>query len=99
MATPTCRDVEPVLACFTPTDVTLPKVGITAHYVYDANKATVGVYYTDTTGAIFDISAGTVALGACPIFQPDVEWEQLCDKLADGTIVEFFLRSITLQNL
>lgn len=70
-----------------------------AHYEYgtDADGFTilVATRYTDASGTPVDTSAGTVTAGACALTPPDVEWEKLCDVQADGTIVEFFRRSIT----
>lgn len=70
-----------------------------AHYEYgtDADGFTilVATRYTDASGTPVDTAAGTVTAGACALTPPDVEWEKLCDVQADGTIVEFFRRSIT----
>lgn len=95
MAAPNCRDVEPVIACYSPPDPAAPRVSLVAHHVYSDTKKLIVIYFTDDAGAVFDTSAGTVSFGECPVYPPDVEWEQLCDKLADGTIVEFMCRTIT----
>lgn len=72
---------------------------LVAHYEYgkDADGFTilVATRYTNAAGTPVDTSAGTVTAGACALTPPDVEWEKLCDVQADGTIVEFFRRSIT----
>lgn len=88
-----CRIVEKETACFTD-DAGVPS-SVYANTVYDANGAVIAMYYTDTAGAVVDTSVGSVAAGACPVAQPDVEWEKLCDVQSDGTVVEFVRRSIT----
>lgn len=90
-----CVDVAPILVCYTD-GTTGAKTTILQHVIYEFGIA-VGQGYTTVTDTetIFDISGGVVTGGACPIASPDVEWEKLCDELADGSIVEFFRRSIT----
>lgn len=88
-----CRIVEKEVACFT--DAAGVPAGVFANSVYDANGAPIAMYYTDAAGAVVDTSVGTVTAGACPVAQPDVEWEKLCDVMTDGTVVEFLRRSIT----
>ena len=72
---------------------------LVAHYEYgtDADGFTilVATRYTDAAGVPVDTSAGTVTAGACAITPPDVEYSKLCDVQADGSIVEFFRRTIT----
>lgn len=88
-----CRSTEKVVSCFT--DATGVPSSVFANTVYDSNGAIIALYFTDTSGVVIDTSTGTVVAGACPVAQPDVEWEQLCDVLADGTVVQFIRRSIT----
>ena len=72
---------------------------LVAHYEYgvDADDATilVATRFTDAAGVPVDTAAGTVTAGACALTPPDVEYSKLCDVQADGTIVEFFRRTIT----
>lgn len=89
----TCRTVDKEVACFT--DAAGVPTSLFANTVYDGNGAAIALYYTDTAGVVVDTSVGTVAAGACPVAQPDVEWEKLCDVMTDGTVVEFMRRSIT----
>lgn len=70
-----------------------------AHYEYGVNAddqtILVATRYTEADGTPVDTSGGTVTAGACALIPPDVEFEKLCDVQADGSIVEFFRRSIT----
>lgn len=91
-----CTNVETVLACFVDAGGT-PKT-IEFNTVYNADGSIKAAYYLDEAGAVVDTSVGTVTLGACVVASPDVEWELLCDVLSDGTVVEFFRRSITRFN-
>ncbi len=88
-----CRKVEQEVACFT--NAAGVPASVFANTVYDANGSFVALYYTDAAGAVVDTSVGTVTAGQCPVAQPDVEWEKLCDVQADGTVVEFLRRSVT----
>jgi len=89
----TCRKVEQELACFT--NAAGVPASVFANSVYDGNGSFVALYYTDAAGAVVDTATGTVTAGSCPVAQPDVEWEKLCDVQTDGTVIEFFRRSIT----
>lgn len=90
-----CVNPTPLLVCFTDT-VTGAKTTLIEHVIYE-NWVSIGQAFTtvDDTETIFDVSWGIVVGWACPIASPDVEWEKLCDLQADGSIVEFFRRSIT----
>lgn len=90
-----CVNPSPLLVCFTD-GTTGAKTTLVAHVLYE-NGVSIGQAFTTVgdTETIFDVSGGTVTAGACPIASPDVEWEKLCDLQADGSIVEFFRRSIT----
>jgi hypothetical protein len=91
-----CTQLSTAEVCFN--DGTLNQTLI-AHYEYgkDADGFTilVATRFTDAEGAPVDTSAGTVTAGACALTPPDVEYSKLCDVQADGTIVEFFRRTIT----
>lgn len=88
-----CRTVDKEIACFT--DALGVPASVFANTVYDANGAVIALYYTDTAGVVVDTSVGTVSAGSCPVAQPDVEWEKLCDVQTDGTVIEFIRRSVT----
>lgn len=65
------------------------------HYTFD-NAGAPAVRITDVAGVpIAGATAANTLAGSCPVSAPDVEWELLCDKLANGTIVEFFRRSVS----
>lgn len=70
-----------------------------AHYEYGVNGTgdtiLVATRYTNAAGVPVDTAAGTVTAGACAITPPDVEYSKLCDVQADGSVVEFFRRTIT----
>ena len=72
---------------------------LVAHYEYGVNgegkTILVATRYTNAAGVPVDTSAGTVTAGACALTPPDVEYDKLCDVQADGSIVEFFRRTIT----
>lgn len=91
-----CRDEALAIACYT--DALGVPTNVFANHVYDSNGKLIALYYTDSAGATVDTAAGTVSAGACPVSQPDVEWLQLCDILADGTSVPFVCRTITSFN-
>ena len=92
-----CSKVEKVPACFV--DAAGVPQSVFAHTVYDKDGAAVALYYTNPAdNAVVDTSVGTVSSGACPVPQPDVEWCKLCDVAADGTVTEFFRRTITRFN-
>lgn len=89
-----CSKVEKAVACFT--NAAGVPASVFAHTVYDADGAAVALYYTDPAdNSVVDTSVGTVYAGACPVAQPDVEWQKLCDVQADGTAVPFMCRTIT----
>lgn len=92
-----CKDFEVVEVCATDADGV--RTTFLAHYEYGVDAAgdsiLVATRYTDASGAVQDLSASTVTAGACPVYQPDVEFERLCDVQADGTFVEFLCRTIT----
>lgn len=89
-----CINTAPVAVCFTAENGT--KQSLVGHVLYEQGVA-IGQAFTtaDDTETIVDVTGGTITAGACPVFQPDVEFEQLCDVLADGTIVQFICRTIT----
>ena len=91
-----CKNFEAVPVCSTAADGT--RKTYFAHYEYGVDAAgvnLVAVRYTDADDVVVDLSAETVVAGACPVYQPDVEFERLCDVQADGTFVEFLCRTIT----
>lgn len=89
-----CSKVEKAIACFT--NAAGVPASVFAHTVYDKDGASIALYYTNPAdNAIIDTSVGTVTGGACPVAQPDVEWQKLCDIDADGVATPFMCRTIT----
>lgn len=92
-----CREISTAPACYT--DATGIPVTVIAHYEYgsnaDGDTILVATRYTDAAGTPIDTSAGAVVAGACAAIPADVEFVQLCDVQADGTVIEFIRRSIT----
>ena len=89
-----CSKVEKAVACFT--NAAGVPASVFAHTVYDADGAAIALYYTDPTdNSVVDTSTGSVSAGACPVALPDVEWCKLCDVAANGTVTEFYRRTVT----
>lgn len=92
-----CKDFEVQEVCST--DASGVRATFFVHYEYgnDASGSSVLVAtrYTDAAGVVVNLSKSKVTAGACPVYQPDVEFERLCDVQADGTFVEFLCRTIT----
>lgn len=92
-----CKDFEVVEVCSTAADGT--RTPYFAHYEYGADASgesiLVATRYADAEGNVVDLSTETVTAGACPVYQPDVEFSRLCDVQTDGTFVEFLCRTIT----
>lgn len=88
-----CFDSYGVAGCHTAADGSL--VPVVLHYVND-NVGAPAVVITDVAGAVVALAdeSNTVA-GACPLPLPDVEWQQLCDVQADGSVVPFMCQVIT----
>lgn len=89
-----CISTTPVVVCFTAADGT--KSNLLEHVIYEQGVAIGQVFTTaDDTETPFDVSTGVVTAGACPVFAPDVEFEQRCDDtLGDGTVVVPFMCQI-----
>ena len=81
------------IACYTGEDGV--RENLFANHVYDSAGVLIALYYTDAAGVVFDTSLGVVTPSACPISQPDVEYEKLCDIQEDGTAIPFMCRTIT----
>jgi len=90
-----CVTTSPVVVCFTAADGT--KQTLLEHVIYNNNGQAIGQAFTTAsdTETLIDVSTGTILAGACPVFSPDVEWDDLCDVQTDGTFVPFVRRSIT----
>jgi hypothetical protein len=88
-----CKELATAEVCFTNGAV---KTSLVAHYEYRQNAAGNTVLYatryTDAAGVAVDTSAGTVAVGACAVAAPDVEFIKLCDVSAAGVVTEFYRR-------
>lgn len=91
-----CTQLATAEVCFNDGSVNTTLI---AHYEYGTNDEgktiLVATRFTDAAGEPVDTAAGTVSAGACALTPPDVEYSKLCDVQADGTIVEFFRRTIT----
>lgn len=92
-----CKDFEVVPVCST--DPAGVRTTYFAHFEYGVDASgesiLVATRYADAEGVVVDLSANVVSAGACPVYQPDVEFERLCDVQADGTFIEFLCRTIT----
>jgi len=95
-----CTELATAQVCYTAPDGT--QQTLIAHYEYGKNENNVTILastiYTDAEGVPVDTSAGSIKAGAAPVPVPDVEWEDRCDTLADGTTVDFICRVITTFN-
>lgn len=90
-----CRSVDKQAICITVTATGERRSGW-MHTIYNPNGSMFGFYLTETNGTLItDVAPITYASGTCPVSPPDVEWEPLCDLLADGSVVPFIRRSIT----
>lgn len=93
-----CLVVRPIPGCVKLADGTYKSVIIERVYDQSQNGTPVGQMTFDPIAptTIYAIPTGAVLMvGACPVIPPDVEWEQMCEKLADGTVKYFLRRSIT----
>lgn len=90
-----CTDTETRLVCYTDT-ATGERTTIFQVVTLNANGGPVNWYYTDAADptTAFDVTAGTVSAGSCPVAAPDVERELLCDIQANGTVVQFVRRTV-----
>lgn len=86
-----CINTAPVIVCYT--DAGGIKTTLLEHVIYE-NGVAIGQVFTSAsdTETPIDTSTGTISAGACPVFTPDVEWEQRCDDtLNDGSVVVPFM--------
>lgn len=93
-----CTELDPIVGCHTDADGN--RVNVVIHYEYGKNAAGVavlaGTRITDVLGVPVAAATGeNTTAGACPVAQPDVEWETRCDTLADGTVVPFMCQVVT----
>jgi hypothetical protein len=93
-----CKELSAVAGCLSVAGV--PNRSVTIHYEYGLSAtgyaALLAVRYTEANGVPIALAAGeTVTPGACPVAAPDIEWEKMCDVLANGTVVEFYHRIVT----
>lgn len=94
-----CSEMEAVVGCLT--NAAGLKTDIAIHYEYRVSAAGERTLhktrYTNAAGVPITL-AGTdvVTVGQCPIAQPDVEFEVLCDKSAAGVVTEFIRRTVTV---
>lgn len=89
-----CLNTAPVVVCFTAANGT--RTSLLEHVIYEKGVA-VGQAFTTAadTETLIDVSGGTVVAGACPVFTPDIEMDDYCNILPDGTRVPFLRRTIT----
>ena len=91
-----CKELSTALVCAT--DAAGVRTTAVAHYEYGLDAAgaviLVATRYTDAAGVVLDLAASAVTAGACPVAQPDVEYERLCDVQPDGTFTEFLCRTV-----
>lgn len=99
-----CNQTDRSEVCFTPTDTTIAPVTLIQQTILgvDGDGNPSNVYYLSTADDLNTaldptayLGGGTYSAGACPVAQPDVEWIELCEKLADGTNKPFIRRSVT----
>lgn len=93
-----CSSISTESVCFD--DGAGNRQSLVAHYEYGSNAAgdtiLVATRYTEADGVtVVDTSAGTVAVGACAVAAPDIEFVKLCDVSAAGVATEFY-RKITV---
>lgn len=93
-----CTELDPITGCYTLADGS--RQNVTIHYEYGkgASGAAVvsAVRITDAVGVIIPLADATnTTAGACPVAQPDVEWSEQCDTLANGSVVPFMRQVIT----
>jgi hypothetical protein len=92
-----CSSVTTALCCYT--DAALVQSTVVAHYEYGPNAAgaliLVATRYTDAAGVPIDTTGGAVAVGACAVASPDLEYVTLCDTDAAGVVTEFVRRTVT----
>jgi hypothetical protein len=93
-----CSEMEAIVGCLT--TVAGVKTDVTIHYEYrvasNGNRTLHATRYTNAAGVPV-VPAGTdvITPGACPVAQPDVEFEILCDRSAAGVVTEFVRRKVT----
>lgn len=107
MSCTACNQTDTREVCFSPTNTAVAPVTLLLHTKngVDAAGAPLTVSYlstADNQNTALDpatyLGGGTFSAGACPVAQPDVEFEQLCEKLADGSNKSFIRRSVTTFN-
>lgn len=94
-----CSEMEVVAGCLT--TAAGVKTDIAIHYEYRVSEAGERTLhktrYTNAAGVpITPAGTDVVTVGQCPIAQPDVEFEILCDKSAAGVVTEFVRRKVTV---
>lgn len=89
-----CLNNTSVVGCFNNGLVNIPVV---IHYTFD-NLGAPQVRVTDgiTGDVVAAATSANTTPGACPIASPDVEFLELCDVQANGTVVEFIRRNVTV---
>lgn len=93
-----CSELEAVVGC--QTTAAGVKTDIVIHYEYRVsaagNRTLHATRYTNAAGvAVVPAGTDVITPGQCPVAQPDVEFEILCDKSAAGVVTEFVRRKVT----
>lgn len=91
------------MTCFTPDKEAAcginkegSQISLWEHTIYNPSGTIFAIYYTRPGSVgIFDASDYDVSSGGCSTPDPDVEIRELCETLADGTIVQFERHIIT----
>lgn len=94
-----CSEMEVTGGCLT--TAAGAKTDIAIHYEYRVSavgeRTLHKTRYTNAAGvAITPALTDVITVGQCPIAQPDVEFEVLCDKNAAGVVTEFVRRKVTV---
>ena len=94
-----CKELTAVVGCLSIAGV--PDRSVIIHYEYGPGltgyAALLATRYTEVDGVPIALAAGeTVSPGACAVASPDIEWEKMCDVQADGSIIEFYHRIVTV---
>jgi hypothetical protein len=94
-----CKELTAVPGCLSVAGV--PNRSVTIHYEYGPAVSglaqLIATRYTEADGTPIALAAGeTVSPGACAVAAPDIEWEKMCDVQADGSVVEFYHRIVTV---
>lgn len=100
-----CTEIEMQEVCFVPANGTDAPTTLLLHVKrgQNATGSPVSVSILTTANDLNTpldpatyLGGGTFTVGACPVAQPDIEWSELCERLADGSSSRFFRRTVTV---